>query len=697
MKIRARLSHTPSRPAVAASLWLLLIGCGLWLAPKALTASAPQEAVYTGEQAQRGRALYDQKCASCHGLQLEGTSASALAGPRFMSKWGQGNHTLDELYLLTRTQMPYGAGNTLTPQQYIEIIAYVLNANGYPAGARALPASPPALQQIKIVPQAMGKEQMTRPAPDSKPQATQAAGAPSTSSPTQQELSAAQANMNDWLHSNHDYAGQRYVDLKEITPQNVARLRPAGMYQVGDTRAFHNNPLVYRGVMYVTTTRSTIALNAANGKLRWRYDRNPKSIELHAPNRGAAIKDGRVVRTTTDGYLYALDMETGRPLWEKKIVPVEKNEGTFNGAPVIFENLVVIGLGISEQGVKGWVGAFKLDSGEPVWRFNTIPDDGEPGAETWGKPDAKLHGGGAVWAPMSLDSERGLLYIPVANPAPDFLDSVRPGANLYTSSMVVLDVRTGKRQWHYQLVPHDTHDWDATQASPLFTAKVNGKTRNLVAAGGKDGLLHVLDRDTREHLYETAVTTRQNTDAPLTPEGVHACPGVLGGMQWNGPAFNPQTNMLYVPSVDWCGTYKKDKEDEARLVPGQLYMGGSYVEDPIETAHGWLTAIDASTGKVAWQYRSSKPMLAAVTTTSTGLVFAGELTGDLLALDARTGKVLYRFNVGGPMNGGLISYAVNGKQYIAAMSGSASAFWKAVPGASTVVIFSLPDSRDLGR
>jgi alcohol dehydrogenase (cytochrome c) len=534
-------------------------------------------------------------------------------------------------------------------------------------------------------------------AAEAKPQATETSDnlSPSTAAPTQQELNAAQANTKDWLISNHDYTGQRYVNLKEITPQNVARLRPAAIYQTGDTRTFHNNPLVYRGVMYITTTRSTIAIDAVTGKQRWRYDRNPKSIEVFPPNRGAAIKDGRVVRATTDGYLYALDMESGKLLWEKKLVAAEKNEGSFNGAPLIFEDLVVVGLGISEQGVKGWIGAFKLESGEPVWRFNTVPDEGEPGAETWGKPDARLHGGGAVWAPVSLDHEKGLLYVPVANPAPDFYDTVRPGANLYTSSMVVLDVRTGKRQWHYQLVPHDTHDWDATQASPLFTTKVNGKTRNLVATGGKDGLLHVLDRDTHEHLYETAVTTRQNTDAPLTVEGTHACPGVLGGMQWNGPAFNPQTNMLYVPAVDWCGTFKKG--ENVRHVAGQTYMGGSYVEDPVETAHGWLTAIDASTGKVAWQYRSSKPMLSAVTTTATGLVFAGEMTGDLLALDARTGKVLYRFNLGGPMNGGLISYAINGKQYVAAVTGSASGFWKAPPGASTVIIFALPDSRDLGR
>ena len=695
MNTRALPSQTNSRRMIAALVWLSLIACGLVLAPRGLLAAA-QDGVYTSAQAERGRALYEKKCASCHGAQLEGASAAALSGSRFMGKWGQGNHNVDELYYITRTQMPYGAGNSLTPQQYIDIIAHVLRVNGYAAGARELPPSSTELASIKIGARTAGREP-ARAAAEARPQATEVSGstAPSTAAPTQQELNAAQANSSDWLLSNHDYTGQRYVDLKEITPQNVARLRPAAIYQVGDTRTFHNNPLVYHGVMYITTTRSTIAIDAVTARLRWRYDRNPKSIEVFPPNRGAAIKAGRVVRATTDGYLYALDMETGKLLWEKKLVAAEKNEGSFNGAPLIFEDLVMVGLGISEQGVKGWIGAYKLENGEPVWRFNTVPDAGEPGAETWGKPDARLHGGGAVWAPLALDHEKGLLYVPVANPAPDFYDTVRPGANLYTSSLVVLDVRTGKRQWHYQLVPHDTHDWDTTQASPLFAAKVGGKLRNLVATAGKDGLLHVLDRDSHEHLYETAVTTRQNTDAPVTVEGTHACPGVLGGVQWNGPAFNPQTNMLYVPSVDWCGTFKK--EDEARHVDGQNYLGGNYVEDPVETAHGWLTAIDAATGKVAWQYRSSKPMLAAVTTTSTGLVFAGELTGDLLALDARTGKVLYRFNLGGPMNGGLISYAINGKQYVAAVTGSASGFWKAAPGASTVVIFALPDGSEAER
>jgi glucose dehydrogenase/cytochrome c5 len=611
---------------------------------------ALQNGIYTDAQAAKGQAVYDKKCASCHGLRLEGGSASALSGGKFADRWTRGDKSVDDLYYITRTQMPFGAGNTLSKQQYIDTVAYMLKANGYKAGARELPADPALLKQIKIEPQGSLKEGVIQTptegeanaSPSSNNAGGNAGGAPDPSSkgPSQQELNAAQSNSADWLMSNHDYTGQRYVDLKEINRLNAASLRPACLYQAGDTKPFHNNPVVYRGVMYITTTYSTVAIDATNCRVRWRHDWRRKSVEIHPPNRGAAIKDGRVVRATTDGYLFALDIETGKLLWERKVVATEKNEGSFNMAPMIFENLVLLGLGISEQGVKGWIGAFRLETGEPVWRFNTVPDDGEPGAETWGNSD-------------------------------------------------VIDARAGKLQWHYQATPSDSHDWDLTQVSPLFTATVGGKARKLVAIAGKDGLLRVLDRETKEHLYATPVTTRSNADEPLTVKGVHACPGVLGGVLWNGPAYNPNTNMLYTPAVDWCGRFIKASED--RFIPGQLYMGGMYVDDPIDKSRGWLTAVDASTGKVTWRYESSKPMVAAVATTSAGLIFTGEMTGDFLTLDARTGKVLYRFNTGGPMNGGVLTYAVNSKQYVAATSGSASGFWRAAPGSSTVVIFSLPE------
>ena len=252
-----------------------------------------------------------------------------------------------------------------------------------------------------------------------------------------------------------------------------------------------------------------------------------------------------------------------------------------------------------------------------------------------------------MWTPFSLDPVPGLVFVPMGNPAPDYYSDVRKGANLYTNSLVVLEARTGKLAWHYQAVPHDLHDWDLTQVSPLFTAQVKGKPRQLVAVVGKDGLLHVLDRESREHLYEVAVSRRENADVPVTEDGVHACPGPLGGVQWNGPAFSPRTNMLYVPSVDWCGTFRKAAD--LQHVPGRNYMGGTWMPDPVEQARGWLTAIDASTGAIRWRYESRPPMLAAVTATASNLLFTGELDGDFLVLDARDGTVLYRFNTGGAM------------------------------------------------
>lgn len=670
--------------------WRLSLAVGVAALFQGLIVAAGQGGgIYTEAQARQGQALYQSHCAACHGQSLEGASASALKGPRFSAKWADGRHTVDELYYIVRTTMPFGAAGTLKEKQYIDIVAFILATAGYSAGARELPVDSAVLRQIKISPQVASKEQSlgARPEPPADA-APRAAVSPVAGYPTQAELDAAASNAVDWLHSNHDYAGQRYVDLRQIDAQNAAQLRPVCMYQAGDTKAFHNNPIVYRGVMYITTSTSTMALDATTCRLKWRHDWRPKSIEVHPPNRGVAIKDGRVVRATTDGYLFALDIETGKMLWEKKVIASEKNEGSFNMAPVIFEDKILLGLGISEQGVKGWIGAFRLENGEPVWRFNTVPDDNEPGIETWGGADSRLRGGGAVWAPMSFDHQQGLLYVPVANPAPDFYDDLRPGANLYTSSMVVLDVRTGKLKWYYQAVPHDVHDYDLTQVSPLFTTTIAGRARKLVAVAGKDGLLHVLDRETREHVYEVPVTTRINADKPITKEGVHACPGVLGGVLWNGPAFNPRTNMLYVPAVDWCGTFREGTE--VKFVPGQAYMGGTFFHGPEDKPRGWLTAVEASTGKVAWKYESSRPMLAAVTATSADLLFTGELTGDFLALDAKSGKVLYRFNTGGPMNGGVITYSIGGKQYVAAASGSATGFWQVPPGSSTIVIFSLP-------
>jgi len=506
--------------------------------------------------------------------------------------------------------------------------------------------------------------------------------------PTQEELNTAHRS-TEWLLPNHDYAGVRFVDLKQITPDNAATLRPVCMLHGADLNRALTNPIVYQGVMYVTTTWTTIALDPTTCQAKWRHTWKPKGKEANSSikNRGVGIKDGKLVRGTQDGYLFALDMETGKVLWEVQAANAEKYEA-LSIMPLLFEDLVIIGPAGSEYGIKGWIGAFRLADGQPVWRFNTVPDDNEPGADSWGALDARKRGGGGIWSTPTLDTRTGFIYVAVGNPAPDFVGHERPGDNLYTGAMVVLDARTGKLQWYKQAVPHDTHDWDLPVTSPLFTASINGSRRDVVTMGGKDGLLRVVDLATQEQLYAVPVTTRSNFDVDPTEAGVHTCPGVLGGVEWNGPALNPQSDVLAVPAVDWCGVFKR--EDETRFVAGQLFMGGSFVYDPVEKSHGWLTAVKPSTGDVLWKYESSRPMVAAVTATSGDMMFTGEMTGDFLALDSRNGKVVYRFNTGAPIIGGVISYAVNGKQYVAAISGMAAGFWQAGPGSETVVVFALP-------
>jgi PQQ-dependent dehydrogenase (methanol/ethanol family) len=684
------------RVALSMIVFCLALGIASFApgADRLASAAEPQDdRVFTAAQAARGKAVYAQKCAACHGKNLEGTPSTPLADSSFMNKWGDGKHSIDDLYFVIRTQMPYGAGGTLTNQQYIDVVAFILQSNGHRAGANQLVADSAALKKTMIGPR--GTVIDIAGGPERKSQSTEPKAGGRSGKPTQKDLNASHSNTTDWLMSNHDYGGQRFVDLKQINRDNVASLKPVAKYEVGDRNPFHANPVVSGGLMYIGVKDSTIALDAVTLQVRWRYDRKPKGKEGWPMCRGVAIKDGMVIRGTHDGYLVALDASNGNLIWDRALVDMTKHEGGFTMAPVVFEDLIIIGPAGSELGVKGWVGAFKLSNGEQVWRFNTVPDDGEPGSETWEKADAKMKGGGAVWAPLSLDPDAGVVYVPVANPAPDFLGDARPGKNLYTCSMLALDARTGKLRWFYQLVPHDEHDWDTTQASPLFSTTVGGKTRKLVATSGKDGLLHVLDRDSHQQVYEVPITTRLNTDKPLTHDGDRSCPGVLGGSQWNGPAFNPSTNMLYVNAVDWCGTFAKAKED--RYVEGQMYMGGTVRQDPPDKSKGWLTAIDASTGAVRWKYESKRPLLAAVTATSANLIFTGELLGDFMALDAKTGEVLYRYNTGGRMNGGVVTYSINGKQYVAVASGIANGFWAVPFGPNAVTVFALPSDASAAR
>jgi alcohol dehydrogenase (cytochrome c) len=521
----------------------------------------------------------------------------------------------------------------------------------------------------------------------SAPASTALAGAPSAQGPTQDELLHAAQDKQNWLYASKDYAGQRFVELAQITPKNAGQLRAACIYRSNNAGATQTNPLVYKGVMYLTIDKATVAIDATTCRERWTYNWEQKGAILSPANRGAALKDGRLVRGTADGYLIALDMARGTLLWSQKIADA-KNSQYLSMPPLIYDDLVIYGPAGADWGAKNWIGAFKLATGEQVWRFNLIPDAGEPGADSWTDPKAREHGGGSLWTPLSLDAKQGVLYVPVGNPAPDFYPDVRPGTNLYTNSAVALDIKTGKLLWYKQFGPNDANDRDLSQVSPLFSATVKGKPRNLLTVSGKDGLLRMVDRDSHDVLYELPITTRTDFDKVPVVGGVHGCPGLLGGMEWNGPAYNPATRTLYVATVDWCGTFTKtDKPPE--FTENAHYYGGAVTPDPREQARGWLQAIDATTGKLRWKRQWPTPLVAGVTATSGGMLFTGDLNSDFLAIDASNGKTLYQFNTGGSIGGGVISYEIGGKQYVATTSGVVSGFFGG-SGTSAIIVFALP-------
>ena len=654
--------------------------------------AAPQAGLFTEQQVDHGRAVYAQSCAACHGVSLSGGSASPLIGSSFQVRWSHVDMKVDDLLYFVRTAMPPNAAQSLSLADHAAVVALILHGNGYAPGTTTLAVGSRGLDQKfpwagrfrssygrgDELATPGGTEEFIAGAPDATPGMT---------GPDQAALNAA-SRSTDWLHYGHDYAGTRHSPLSQITADNASRLTPACIYQMSETGNFQTGPIVHNGVMYVTIRGTTLALDAATCKPKWKQTWQPRGNTVWERSRGIAIKDGYVVRGTPDGYLMAMNAQTGALVWARRVARADVGE-TFTMAPMIFEDLVLIGPAGSENNIQGWVGAFRLKDGSPVWRFNTVPQRGEPGFETWKSPAGIPMGGGAVWTSFSLDTETGDLHIPVTNPAPDLPVQLRQGQNLYTNSMVVLDVRTGRLRWYNQLVPNDSHDWDLTQASPIISATINGTTRRLVVTAGKDGFLRPIDRDTRQIVYATPVTTIKNADVPVTTQPSHACPGVLGGVEWSGPAYHPGTNMLFVPAVDWCSTFTAF--EEPRYIPGKNYMGGTVTRDPAGESQGWLTAIDASTGAVKWKYRSARPMVAAVTTTAGNLLLTGELGGDFLAFDARTGREVYRFNTGGPIGGGVVTYSAQGRQHIAAASGSPSSFWvDAYPGAPTIVVFALP-------
>jgi alcohol dehydrogenase (cytochrome c) len=493
---------------------------------------------------------------------------------------------------------------------------------------------------------------------------------------------------DDWPAYNRTLTGERFSPLNQITAANVPALRPVCTFDTTEQVSFQTGPIVVNGVMYVTSDRATFAIDAATCALKWKQPLSfpPSSLQV---NRGAAYDNGRVFRGAGPGHVMALNASDGTLAWD---VELSSQPGvTMPMAPVAWNGMVFVGnAGGDNFGVTGHVWALDQKNGHTVWRFDTVPEAG-PARATWRNAPGVPPTGGAFWTTFALDPQAGVLFVPAGNPAPDFQPDARPGDNLYTNSVIAIDAKTGKIIDYVQVVKQDTHDWDV-DAGPVVITTRGG--RRMIASANKDGLLSAIDRSPMKVRWQVPTTTRENVDAPLVPgRPVRFCPGTTGGSEWNGPAFDRSLNLLFVGAVDWCSTVTALPADNVGGRAGGAYPGASNGfgdKDPFDKSQGWITAMDADSGAVRWKYRSAMPVVAGVTPTAGGVVFAGELTGDAIALDAQTGAVLWRRPTNNAIGGGVVTYRAGGRQLVAVAAGFKSRVWNVPAESNRVIVFGLP-------
>lgn len=499
-----------------------------------------------------------------------------------------------------------------------------------------------------------------------------------------ERLRKASGEPASWLTYSGTYAAHRFSALDQITPANVARLRPVWAYQVREPGPVQATPLVADGVMYVTEAKSrVVALDLRTGRPLWRFEPQvPKDVNVIGfgpSNRGVALLDQNVYVGTLDAHLVALDATSGAVRWDVTVAD-NKLGYAISSAPLAIDGRIVIGVSGGEAGIRGFLDAYDARTGQRVWRFDTIPGPGEPGNESWGGESWKT-GGGPTWLTGAFDPELNLLYWGIGNPGPDWNGDSRPGDNLYTCSLVALDATTGRRRWHFQFTPHDTHDWDSNQIPVLLDSTVAGRPRKLVALANRNGFYYLLDRATGEFLSGTPYakqTWAKGLDGRGRPivipglepseKGTLVWPSLQGATNWFSPAYDAKAGLFYV-SVREMGSYYH--KGEAKYAPGAPFMGGGETLRPGEEAYGAVRALDAATGSLRWEFRLMSPSWSGVMATAGGLVFGGTNEGNAYALDAGTGKPLWEFQTGGACNANPISFLLDGKQAIALASGQA--------------------------
>jgi alcohol dehydrogenase (cytochrome c) len=515
-----------------------------------------------------------------------------------------------------------------------------------------------------------------------------AAGVPKSVAVTQAQLNDAGKQNANWLHTNGDYAQTRYYGGNQISTANVKNLRPAFVFQTEVVESMETAPIVVDGVMYLTTSYNHIyAIDAVTGKQFWHYKHKmgPVTTFCCGPNnRGVAISGGKVFMGTLDARLVALDAKTGNVLWNVQIADPEKGYSE-TMSPTVVDNKVLIGTNGGEYGIRGFVKAFNADDGKELWTFYTIPEKGHEGV--WAPNDLTGRNmkrdiaaekaalakdssfyqtlGGGVWMNPSVDLKTRTVWFVVGNPSPDLYGAERPGDNLYTDSLVAIDLDKGTYKCHSQYVAHDV--WDLDAVSPPILVDVKDKSGKMIPGvlhGGKTGHVYVHDRSNCNLIrFSEAMIPQENMWVLPTAEGARMLPGANGGVEWSPMSFDPKTRLAIALNLHQPMTYHV----EAAKYPGgsKLWLGGAFKVIPSEKQWGRVAAVDVDTGKVKWKHDTEQPLIGGGLATAGGLYFFGEGNGSFNALDSATGKKLWSFNCGAGANAMPVSYMVGGKQYIA--------------------------------
>jgi alcohol dehydrogenase (cytochrome c) len=565
------------------------------------------------------------------------------------------------------------------------VVGIVIGGFVYANWNRMVPIGAMALNYVKY---------WSAPAGTLQTEVAQTGAQPSASATSASPQAAAGGIGEDWPSYNKTLASDRFSQLSQINRTNADKLKVLCTYDTGQFTGFNSGLLMVNDALIFTTEFDIFSINASTCLENWRTHEDYAPATPQDVNRGAAYMDGMLFRGTQDSRVLAYDFKTGTRIWETVIGDPQKGDSA-PAAPIAWNGLVFIGnAGGDMKGVKGRMYALDAKTGRIVWEFYLVPKAasdptrGPPGASplnasTWGNslPGVPITGG-ATWTSYSLDPDTGLLYVPGGNPAPDFATGVREGSNLYSGSVVVLDARTGAYKNHFKIVPKDWHDWDVSSA-PAIVRTAGGKKVMLVAP--KDGHLYGFDLDTNALLYRQPVTRTDNEDAPFAVgKPIHFCPGSTGGAEWNGPGYDPQSNLVFVGEVEWCTTVTlMPAEKIAAVAPGQPWSGDSYLNpfhtwgtpDPVFDWAGWVYAVDADTGAWRWRAKTNYPIQSGMTPTAGGVVFFGDMGGNFYVLDTANGRKLWGQKIGGAIGGGVITYSADGTQKIAVAKGLTEILW----------------------